>query len=79
MAEAVDGSAWGFNQLEFNELLASVRGFEKEDFDFDDREDFALSKTESLERFGPAISEEAIDQAIRERVPEKTQKLQLGL
>lgn len=77
MAEAVDGSAWGFNQLEFNELLASVRGFEKEDFD--DREDFALSKTESLERFGPAISEEAIDQAIRERVPEKTQKLQLGL
>ena len=42
MAEAVDGSAWGFNQLEFNELLASVCGFEKEDFD--DREDFALSK-----------------------------------
>ena len=72
MAEAVDGSAWGFNQLEFNELLASVRGFEKEDFD--DRKDFALSKTESLERFGPAISEEAIDQAIRERVPEKTRK-----
>ena len=42
--------------------------------DFDDKEDFALSNAENLERFGPAISEEAIDQAIRERVPEKTRK-----
>ena len=48
MAEAVEGSAWGFNQLDFNELLASVH-------DFDDKKE--LSKANNLERFGLALSE----------------------
>ena len=40
----------------------------------DDSEDFNLGSTENSKRFGPPLSEDALDQAISDRIPKKTQK-----
>ena len=55
--------------LEFN-------AFEFDDFEpnIDDSEDFNLGSTENSKRFGPPLSENALDQAISDRIPKKTQK-----
>lgn len=42
--------------------------------DLDDAEDFQLTKSELINRFGPATSERDVSQAIAARVPDKTRK-----
>ncbi len=42
--------------------------------DLDDAEDFQLSKGANVERFGPSMPKDALDEAIRQRIPLKTQK-----
>ncbi len=42
--------------------------------DLDDAEDFQLSKGANAERFGPSMPEGALDEATRQRIPQKTQK-----
>ena len=37
-------------------------------------EDFNLGSTENSKQFGPPLSEKALDQAISDRIPEKTRK-----
>ena len=44
------------------------------DIDFDDREDFQLTKAQQNERFGVPVSDADVDRAIAERVPEKTRR-----
>ncbi len=56
-------SGWGLSQNDGNSSP-----------DLDDAEDFQLSKAATIERFGPAISTDAIDEAIALRIPEKTKK-----
>ena len=59
----MEGS-WVFNAFEFDDFEPNV----------DDSEDFNLGNTENSKRFGPPLSEKALDQAISDRIPEKTQK-----
>ena len=42
--------------------------------DLDDAEDFQLSKSELIDRFGPVTSEHEVSKAIAARVPDKTRK-----
>ena len=42
--------------------------------DFDNREDFQLTKVQQNERFGLPVSDADVDRAIAERVPEKTRR-----
>ncbi len=58
-------SGWGLSQEE--------SAFEQPP-DLSDAEDFKLTKAESSARFGPAVSEQDIDKAIKARVPAKTRK-----
>lgn len=44
------------------------------DIDFDDREDFQLTKAQQNERFGVPVSDADVDRAIAERFPEKTRR-----
>ena len=55
---------WGVNAFEFDDFETNI----------DDSEDFNLGSTENSKRFGPPLSEKALGQAIRDRIPEKTQK-----
>ena len=40
--------------------------------DLDDAEDFQLTNSELINRFGPATSEREVSQAISARVPDRT-------
>ena len=42
--------------------------------DLDDAEDFQLTNSELINRFGPATSEREVSQAISARVPDKTRR-----
>ena len=55
---------WGFNAFEFDDFEPNI----------DDSEDFNLGSTENSKRFGPPLSEKALDQATSDRIPEKTRK-----
>lgn len=44
------------------------------DIQLDDSEDFQLSRSETVARFGSPVTEEELDQAIKNRVPEKTRR-----
>jgi len=55
---------WGFNAFEFDDFEPNI----------DDSEDFNLGSTENSKWFGPPLSEKALDQAIRDRIPENTRK-----
>ena len=59
----MEGS-WVFNALKFDDFEPNI----------DDSEDFNLRNTENSKRFGPRLSEKALDQAISDRISEKTQK-----
>jgi len=47
---------WGLNAFEFDDFEPNI----------DDSEDFNLGSTENSKRFGPPLSEKALDQAISE-------------
>ena len=59
-------SGWGFNAFKFDDFESNI----------DDPEDFNLGSIENSKRFGPPLSEKALalDQAISDRIPEKTRK-----
>ena len=44
------------------------------ELNLNDSEDFNLGSTENSKRFGPPLSEKALDQATSDRIPEKTRK-----
>ncbi len=68
-------SSWGLMQACSSKQPSDLGGREP-DFtpDLDDAEDFQLSKAENSDRFGQPISDEALDEAIANRVPYKTRK-----
>ena len=55
---------WGFNAFEFDDFEPNI----------DDSEDFNLGSTENRKQFGPPLSEKVLDQAVSDRIPEKTRK-----
>ena len=57
-------TGWGLSQASSSEQPP----------DLYDAEDFQLTAGENKERFGPPVSEKAIDQAISQRIPEKTRR-----
>ena len=64
MASLAMEDGWGFNAFEFDDFEPNI----------DDSEDFNLGSTENSKWFGPPLSEKALDQAIRDRIPENTRK-----
>ena len=62
MASLAMEDGWGFSVFEFDDFEPNI----------DVSEDFNLGSTENSKLFGPPLSEKALDQAIRDRIPEKT-------
>ena len=56
-------SGWGLSQVDVSSPP-----------DLDDAEDFKLTKTANVKRFGAVLSEGALEQAIKQRIPKKTRQ-----
>jgi len=55
---------WGFNAFEFDDFEPNINN----------SEDFNLESTENSKQFGPPLLEKALDQAVSDRILEKTRK-----